>query len=127
MRRRIWGVLVVCITTERISGRPPTLVCVPIFQPICRSQVFLDVEGDLGIHGKAGAPLERVGVPSLGEQAAGRLELGPGCAQGGFEEHGEMVDDTARVNGSEGGGRNAVRPRARGRGRRDRFHGGRVG
>jgi hypothetical protein len=79
----------------------------------------------LGI-GEASTPLQRVRVTCRGQQTAFGFELGAGCAKGGFEKDGEMVDNADRVDGSKRRGRNAVRPQARGRqGGRNRFHFGR--
>jgi hypothetical protein len=93
-------------------------------QAVCGRQLFLDVEGDLGVEGEAGASVDGSLVPGLGQQTAWSLEL-PSCgAQGGFEEGGEMFDNADGVDRGKRRGRGAVGAGARRLGGGHRFHGG---
>ena len=106
------------------SAEQLTLFKLAVSQAVCGSQLFLDVEGDLGVEGEAGASVDGSLVPGLGQQTAWRLKL-PSCgAQGGFEEGSEMFDDADGVNRSKRRGGGAVGAGARRLGGGHRFHGG---
>ena len=84
----------------------------------------MDVQGNLRVQSKPGAPLKGVRASGSREQAPGSFEFPLCCAEGGFKEKHEVVDDAGRVDRSEGRGRNAVLAGARRLPGRHRVHGG---
>lgn len=83
----------------------------------------MDVQGCLGVGGKAGASLDRVLIACFRQQAARSVEFVFRSAERNLQLGGQVVDDAYRVDGCERHIRNAIWTRLRSLGSCHDVHG----